>query len=88
VPPDTPVLGTRENPYELAPKEWGTSGVPYGAYCRCRVCGQVARSTLAFDYYARKPGEPLVCETCTLGTPLEVAKALDEVIEPEDPRHA
>lgn len=62
VPVDGP--GTFSNPFVVAPPDWSENGLPYGAWCRCVTCGQKGRSTVAFDFYAKVPGEVLVCETC------------------------
>lgn len=53
-------LGTQGNPHRAAP-------VDYGAFCRCRRCGRVDRSTHLFDYFADKPGDPLECQVCKFG---------------------
>lgn len=63
-------LGTIENPYTHAPDDWGENGVPYAAYCRCHICDLVTTSTFTFDYFADEPGDPLVCEHCTMGSPM------------------
>ncbi len=60
-------LGSKANPFTVAPADWHENGVPYGAYCLCSRCGLVEHSTLTFDYYADEPGEPLVCEQCNTG---------------------
>lgn len=74
-------LGTPENPFVLAPAEWHTEGLPYGAFCKCKECGRVARSTTIFDFYAKKPGRPLTCETCKTGTSYESVSPLIEKLE-------
>lgn len=58
--------GTPENPYTTAPSDFLERGLPYGAICKCSACGLVAASTVAFDFYAKKNGEPLRCESCAL----------------------
>lgn len=58
---------SKENPITHAPNDWAENGVEWGAYCRCYDCGLVTTSTMMFDYYADKPGDPLKCENCTLG---------------------
>jgi hypothetical protein len=55
-------LGTKDNPYLVARENW--PGLPYGAWCRCGECGNLGRSTLGFDFYAKEPGDKLQCETC------------------------
>ena len=55
---------SRENPYLAAPLRWEEDGLPYGAWCKCWVCGDVGRSTLSFDFHAAKTGDPLRCEAC------------------------
>ena len=57
-------LGTEQNPHRVAPAGWDEGGLPYGAWCKCSKCGFIGRSTLAFDYYADKAGDPLECESC------------------------
>jgi len=57
-------LGTKDNPHLVAPSDWDENGVAYGAFCKCRKCGLVERSTMIFDFYANEPGDPLLCETC------------------------
>lgn len=57
-------FGTRENPFLVAPEDWKKKGVPYGAWCKCSRCNCVRRSTYTFDFYAKEPGEALLCETC------------------------
>lgn len=36
---NTDKLGTYKNPYTLAPSDWHENGVPYGAICKCSICG-------------------------------------------------
>ena len=60
-------LGSHENPFTIAPDDWKSNGVPYGALCKCNKCGLVARSTYCFDYFATDAGVPLSCERCYLG---------------------
>jgi len=75
-------LGTKENPYIVAPEDWLKNGVPYSSFCKCYRCGMVARSTFTFDYYADNPGDKLECEMCKIGTPketaIEIAKKFEE----------
>jgi hypothetical protein len=52
------------DPFLVAPRDWSENGLPYCAWCKCSVCGFVGRSSVAFDYYAEKPGDPLTCESC------------------------
>lgn len=65
------VIGTINHPYLIAPPDWHENGLPYGAYCKCARCGQIHRSTVMFDYHANEPGDPLICETCEIGTPFK-----------------
>lgn len=58
--------GTEEVPYTKAPEDWKENGVPYGAYCKCDRCGLVERSTLVFDFYAKRAGDKLRCEDCNI----------------------
>jgi hypothetical protein len=63
-------LGMHANPHKVAPTDWHTNGVEYGAWCVCDKCGHLGRSTLLYDYYAPKPGDRLKCESCAIhGTP-------------------
>ena len=55
--------------YTHAPSDWKINGVPYGALCKCSKCGLVGRSIITFDFFADEPQDPLVCETCVMGTP-------------------
>ena len=70
--------GDIDDPFLTMPEK-----IPYGAFCKCIQCGFVARSTIAFDYYAKKDGDPLKCESCALyGRPIpEMQKALSAVQE-------
>lgn len=36
-----------------------------GELCLCSKCGITRRCTPNFDFYAKKVGDPLVCETCS-----------------------
>jgi hypothetical protein len=56
------LIGEKERPYLRVPAGFSEDGLPYGAFCKCARCGTVARSTNAFDYYA-KDGE-LLCGAC------------------------
>lgn len=83
-------LGTKENPHTVAPPGWHMLGVPYGTFCKCGKCGCVGRSTILFDFYAKKPGDPFRCESCEVHNGLlteEEKKALQQpgemVIEKE-----
>lgn len=58
-------LGAKGNPHTIAPDDWHENGVEYGAYCKCWSCSVVRPSTVMFDYYAKKPGDPLRCEACS-----------------------
>ena len=60
---------SRNDPFTVAPDDWHEKGLPYGAFCECSECGLVERSTMLFDFYADKPGDKLVCETCQINTP-------------------
>lgn len=51
------------HPIELAPADFETSGVPYGAWCKCSECGFIGQSTFTFDFYGKNNG-PLKCEAC------------------------
>ena len=75
-----PMLGEKDNPFIKAPDDWDANGLPYGAWCRCKVCGYLGRSTISFDYYRVFNGDGawLICETCQLGTPQAVDKALQQ----------
>lgn len=75
------MLGCSDRPYTHAPDDWKTNGVPYGTFCRCHKCGFVSRSTFTFDYYAKQPGDPLVCEHCQIGQSYSVGKIMDVVAE-------
>lgn len=58
-------VGTFDMPYTRAPSDFSETGLPWGAFCKCFLCGRVARSTNAFDYYSTEgPGAPLVCGGC------------------------
>ncbi len=61
-----PEFGSKTCPYETAPENWKEDGVPYASWCLCSKCGYVSQSTYVFDFYADKPGDPLVCEFCEL----------------------
>ena len=74
-------LGTRENPYLVAPNDFDKNGVPYGAFCKCGSCNLVERSTIAFDFYADKAGDKFRCETCLLGISHESVKPLIDQLE-------
>lgn len=77
--------GNISNPFTVAPDDWYENGLPYGAYCECAKCGLVERSIISFDYYAKRAGDPLVCETCTVGTPHAlIAPIIQEVETNED----
>ncbi len=58
------VGSSKDIPYTIAPMDFNTSGLPYGAWCRCSACGGIGRSTIAFDFYADDPGKALECERC------------------------
>lgn len=58
------VVGDEERPYTHAPPDWNENGVPYGAFCKCHLCGYVGTSTVMFDYSAKSPGDPLRCNNC------------------------
>lgn len=73
-----------ERLYTHAPEDWGENGLPWAAACKCSNCGQIGRSTIIFDFYADKPGDPLVCETCTTGQPYTPAI---EAIQSRDDSH-
>lgn len=60
--PDGALGSSAATPYVIAPDDWDTNGVPYGAWCRCD-CGCIGRSTFGFDFYG-KAGGPLKCERC------------------------
>ncbi len=53
-------------PRQVAPDDMETNGLPYGAWCKCHVCGLVGRSTIVFDFYGQN-GEQLKCENCLMG---------------------
>ena len=74
-------LGHKDSPFSVAPDDWETNGVPYGAFCKCAKCGFVGRSTFTFDYFADGPGLPLDCERCYIGTPKRVAEIIDAEIK-------
>jgi len=60
---------SREDPIIRAPEGWGFgTALKYGAWCRCTICGTVARSTIRFDFYAEHQGDLLTCENCTTGS--------------------
>lgn len=59
-------LGSQSNPHTVAPEDWAENGVEYAAHCKCWLCGIVAPSTIAFDFYADEPGQKLKCERCLL----------------------
>lgn len=53
----------RAHPNLIAPDCMSMSGLPYGAWCKCYLCGLIGRSTYAFDFYG-SAGEELKCENC------------------------
>ena len=60
-------LGTRDNPHRVAPPTWPAEGsMPYKAWCICSQCERVFQSTILFDCYADKAGDPLICEVCMM----------------------
>lgn len=76
--------GCYERPHLIAPSDWSSNGVDYGAYCKCGRCGLIERSTISFDYYATDgPGSSLLCETCRFGTPLSALKPVIDMLEEE-----
>lgn len=74
-------LGTRDNPYLVAPDDWEEDGVPYGAFCKCEQCNLVERSTVGFDFFADNAGDPFRCQTCLLGTPHALSKPVIDQLE-------
>lgn len=79
--------GTLADPYTVAPEDWHENGVPYGAFCKCHQCGYIGRSTIAFDYHAGEPRNPLVCDQCLGASTYATERALRDRVEPEIPDH-
>jgi hypothetical protein len=56
---------SRKVPFVVAPNNWNSDGIPFGAWCLCKTCNLVGRLTDAFDFFADGPGSLLKCEACT-----------------------